>query len=94
MSPETGVWPRPASCVGLLRQIVSSRQRGERKTLILGEWKPADVPSKTFSRNKMPYEVRLVLSKTFSRNQIAGFGGEYYLHIGQHTISRRKSAAW
>lgn len=52
------------------------------------------VPLKTFSWNKMPYEVHLVPLKTFSRNQIAGLGGEYYLHIGLHTISRRKSAAW
>lgn len=53
------------------------------------------VPLKTFSWNKIPYEVHLVPLKTFSRNQIAGLGGEYYLHIGlSHTISRRKSAAW
>lgn len=56
---------------------------------------PAFVPSKTFSRNKTPYKVHLVLLKTFSQNQIAGPGGAYYLHIGlPHTISRRKSAAW
>lgn len=56
---------------------------------------PAFVPSKTFSWNKIPYEVHLVPLKTFSRNQIAGLGDAYYLHIGlPHTISRRKSAAW
>lgn len=55
---------------------------------------PAFVPSKTFSWNKMPYEVHLVPLKTFSRNQIAGLGGTCYLHIGLHTISRQKSAAW
>ena len=52
------------------------------------------VPLKTFSWNKMPYEVHLVPLKTFSRNQIAGLGGTCYLHIGLHTISRQKSAAW
>ncbi len=52
------------------------------------------VPLKTFSWNQMPYEVHLVPLKTFLRNQIAGLGGAYYLHIGLHTISRWKSAAW
>lgn len=52
------------------------------------------VPSKTFSWNKTPHKVHLVPLKTFSRNQIAGLGGAYYLHIGLHTISRRKSEAW
>lgn len=52
------------------------------KTVILGEWKPANVPSKTFSWNIMPYDVHLVPLKTFSQNQISSFGGEYYLHIG------------
>lgn len=36
---------------------------------------PAFVPSKTFSWNKTPYKVHLVLLKTFLRNQIAGLGG-------------------
>ena len=31
--PDTRAWPRPASSVGLFRQIVSSRQRGERNRL-------------------------------------------------------------
>ena len=52
------------------------------------------VPLKTFSWNKTPYRVYLVPSKTFSRNRISSFGGSYYLHIGLHTISRRKSAVW
>ena len=52
------------------------------------------VPSKTFSRNKTHKIVHLVPLKTFSRNQIAGLGGTCYLHIGLHTISRQKSAAW
>ena len=33
ISPDTRAWPCPASSVGLLRQIVSSRQRGERNRL-------------------------------------------------------------
>ena len=88
MSPETGRGR-------VLPDVVNeNRPTWWTKTVILGEWKPANVLYKTFSWNKTPYEVRLVPSKTFSRNQIAGLGGAYYLHIGLHTISRRKSAAW
>ena len=89
MSPET--------CRGRVPPDVVNENRPTwwTKTVILGEWGPANVPLKTFSWNKTPYKVQVVPLKTFSRNQIAGFGGEYYLHIGlSHTISRRKSAAW
>ena len=110
MSPETGRGRVPPSAWGyfarsfLPANVVNEKPRYWRmETDISLDDHPSGhcvIPVflfqlKRFFRNKTPYKVHLVPSKTFSRNQIAGLVGAYYQHIGlPHTISRRKSAVW